>query len=231
MNEIIRKLKNKIIVSCQAASGEPIYENDCIPAIAQSVIEGGAGGLRLAGVKDISKIRKLTNLPIIGITKPDLLPENWKDIVYITPTLEDARNLVKAGADIVAIDGTSRIRPKENLAEILEKVHTVLKSISMVDVATLEEGIACSLLDADIISTTLSGYTSYSLDKDNGEPDYDLLKSLVKTVECPVILEGRIWTPDQVKKAFDLGAYAVVIGSAITRPQLITKRFVEILGK
>jgi len=229
MNKIINKLANRIIVSCQASSGEPLYENNCMPAIAQSVIAGGASGLRLAGVNDINKIRKLTSVPIVGITKPDPLPHNWKDIVYITPTYDDAKNLAEAGADIIALDGTSRKRPKENLAEILEKIHTELNAISMADVSTVEEGIMCRLFGADIISTTLSGYTTHTLDKENGEPDFDLLKTLVKVVDCPIILEGRVWTPDQVKKAFSLGAYAVVIGSAVTRPHLITKRFVQAL--
>lgn len=228
MEKILSRLEKKVIISCQASSGEPLRENNHLIAVIKSVINGGASGLRLAGAEDIKKTREFTDLPIIGITKPDPLPENWKDIAYITPTLEDAREIAKAGADIIAVDGTSRPRPKENLAEILEKIKTELNCISMADISTLEEGLMCRLLKADIISTTLSGYTTHTLDRDNGEPDFELLKNLVKELDCPIILEGRIWTPEQVKKAFDLGAFAVVIGSAITRPQLITKRFISL---
>lgn len=227
MSKVMQKLKGKIIISCQASFGDPIYEDGCILSIIKSVIIGGAGGLRLAGVRDISETKKFSDIPIIGITKPDPLPNNWKEIVYITPTFEDAKKISDAGADIIAIDGTLRPRPKETLSELIEKIHTELDKTVMVDCATLEEGLACEKYGADIISTTLSGYTGETLDKNNGEPDFELLEALVNTVKCPVILEGRIWTVEQAKKAFELGAFAIVIGSAVTRPQLITKRFVE----
>ena len=227
MAKILEKIKNKVIISCQASSGDPIHENDCLLSIVKSVIMGGAFGLRLAGKKDIENTRKISNIPIIGITKPDLLPINWKKTVYITPAFRDAKEISEAGADIIAIDGTSRPRPEENLEELIQKIHSELNKPVMVDCATLEEGLNCEKLGADIISTTLSGYTQETLHKNNGEPDFELLESLVKTVKIPVILEGRIWTVEHVKKAFELGAYAVVIGSAVTRPQLITKRFID----
>jgi len=225
INKVINSIEKRIIVSCQANSSEPFYDLNCLMAMIKSVISGGAGGLRLAGTRDIIEAKKFTDLPVIGITKPDPLPENWKDVVYITPMYEDARKLAEAGADIIAVDGTSRKRSKENLAEILEKIRTDLNSISMVDISTLEEGLMCRLFSANLISTTLSGYTTHTLDRNNGEPDFDLLKNLVRILDCPIILEGRIWTPEQVKIAFNLGAHAVVIGSAITRPKLITERF------
>jgi N-acylglucosamine-6-phosphate 2-epimerase len=231
MNNVIKKLKNKIIISTQASTGDPIYEDDCLISMIKSVIKGGAQGLRLAGAKDISDTKKISDIPIIGITKPDPLPENWKEIVYITPTLEDAQKISDAGADIIAIDGTSRPRPKEDLAELIEKIHSELLKPVMVDCATLEEGINCEKLGADIISTTLSGYTQDTCDKNTEEPDFELLISLVASVKKPVILEGRIWTTEHVQKAFELGAYAVVIGSAVTRPQLITKRFINSVSK
>ncbi|EKE02872.1 MAG: N-acetylmannosamine-6-phosphate 2-epimerase [uncultured bacterium] len=228
MNEIISKIDKKIIVSCQASAGEPFSENNCLMAMVKSVISGGSAGLRLAGANDIKEAKKITSLPIIGITKPDPLPENWKDIVYITVDFDDATSLAKAGADIIALDGTSRHRPKENLAELICRIKTELNCLAMADISTLEEGIMCKLFGVDIISTTLSGYTTYTLDKNNNEPDFELLKNLVKTVDCPIILEGRVWTPEQVKTAFNLGAHAVVIGSAITRPHLITERFIKL---
>jgi N-acylglucosamine-6-phosphate 2-epimerase len=197
----------------------------------KSVIQGGAKGLRLAGTEDIKEAKRYTDIPVIGITKPDPLPKNWKEIVYITITFDEAKAIAQAGADVVAFDGTFRNRPKENLAEIVYRIKAELNCLAMADVSTLEEGLMCGLFGVDLISTTLSGYTSYTLDKNNGEPEFQLLKDLVKLDICPIILEGRIWTPDHVKTAFDLGAHSVVIGSAITRPHLITERFVKIMDK
>jgi len=227
MDKLFDKLDKKIIVSVQASKGEPVYEDNCLISIIKSVISGGASGLRLAGAKSIRETKKFSNIPIIGITKPDPLPDNWKKIVYITPTFNEAEDLAKAGADIIAIDGTSRSRPEESLENLIYKIKKELNKPVMTDISTLEEGIKCAELGADIISTTLSGYTSYTLDKNNDEPDFELLETLVKNLDKPVILEGRIWTPKHVQQAFRLGAFSVVIGSAITRPQIITKRFTD----
>lgn len=229
MNKIINKIEHKVIVSCQASHGEPFFQPEAMAAMIKSVINGGAGGLRLAGKNDIALAKQLTNLPIIGITKPDPLPNNWKEVVYITPDMKSAKSI--NCADIIAIDGTARKRPDENLAELIDKIHLELNKPVMADVSTVEEGVCSALVGADIISTTLSGYTSCTPEKDNGKPDFDLLKELIKVVKVPVILEGRIWSPEEVRIAFNLGAFAVVIGSAVTRPHLITKRFVDITGE
>jgi len=226
INEILQKIEKKIIVSCQATSSEPLYKEECMTAMIRSVIAGGASGLRLAGARDIKNAKAITDIPIIGLTKPDPIPKNWKEVVYITPTVKDVEVLANAGADIIAFDGTSRQRPKENLAQIIDRIHQ-LNKLAMADIATFEEGLMCKLLGADIISTTLSGYTVETENKDKDEPDFELLEKLVKNLDCPIILEGRIWIPEQAKKAFDLGAHSVVIGSSITRPQLITKRFIK----
>lgn len=175
-------------------------------------------------------MQKITDLPIIGITKPDPIPNNFKEIVYITPTCDDVRKIITAGADIIAFDGTSRTRPKENLAEIISFIRSQNK-LAMADVATIEEGIAARLLGADIISTTLSGYTKETQEKDPKKPDFKLLESLKKALNCPIILEGRVWTDEHLKTAFEKGAHCVVIGSAITRPQLITQKFVKAAQK
>lgn len=225
MDNIISLLKNKVIVSVQAMPSEPLYKEECMTAMMQSVVKGGAAALRVAGVRDVINAKKLFKVPVIGITKPEVIPPNWREIVYITPTIKDAKDLIQAGADIVAFDGTSRPRGENNLKQIIKFIK-INKKLAMADVATLAEGINARLLGADIISTTLSGYTLESPETPE-EPDFELLKALVNSVDCPVILEGRIWTPNQVDKAFELGAHSVVIGSAITRPQLITKRFVN----
>lgn len=223
--EVLNHLKNKVIVSVQAMPDEPLYQEQCMNAMMQSVINGGAGALRVAGARDVGNAKKLFDVPVIGLTKPEKLPENWMEVVYITPSVEDEKRLIDAGADVIAFDGTSRPREQSSLVELIEFVKAN-KRLSMADISTLEEGLNCEKLGVDILSTTLSGYTLESK-SDSDEPDFDLLVQLVKNTNLPVILEGRIWEPEQVKKAFELGAHCVVIGSAITRPQLITKRFLE----
>ena len=221
---IIENLRGKIIVSSQAMPDEPFYDEKCMMAMMQSAINGGASGLRVAGARDVKNAKSL-GVPTIGLTKPDKLPENWQSVVYITPSLKEVKELINADADIIAFDGTSRPRPNCTLKDIISEIKQAGK-LSMADISTLEEGINCSLLGADIISTTLAGYTDETISNSDG-PAFELLEQLVKTIDKPVILEGRIWNPKEDEKAFQLGAHCVVIGSAITRPQLITKRFCE----
>ena len=223
--DIIDTLKGKIVVSSQAMPDEPLYEEHCMLAIMQSVVNGGAAALRVAGARDVRNAKKHFQVPVIGLTKPDKLPQNWKEIVYITPGLKEVQSLIDAGADIIAFDGTLRPHDNCSVEEIINLIHKNGK-LAMADISTLEEGISCEKLGADIISTTLAGYTLESGEPTEG-PDYKLLEQLVKILNKPVILEGRIWEPSEVKKAFELGAHCVVIGSAITRPQLIVKRFTE----
>ena len=225
MKSMLNKLKHKVIVSCQALPSEPLYKEECMTAMIKSVLNGGAQGLRVAGVRDVKIAKAISNVPVIGITKPEVIPKNWKEIVYITPTVKDAVDLIQAGADIIAFDGTSRPRPKCTLEEIIKYIK-INRRKAMADISTLEEGINCAKLGVDVLSTTLSGYTTQSPIEGDG-PDFKLLEALVKETDKPVILEGRIWEPEQINKAFELGAHAVVIGSAITRPQLITKRFIN----
>lgn len=223
---IINRLKGKVVVSVQAMPSEPLYLEKCMVAMMKSVIKGGAGGLRVAGARDVKNAKHLFDVPIIGLTKPDIIPSNWQEIVYITPTLKEVIELVEAGADIIAFDGTMRERPNGAKLEELIKYVKINNRVSMADISILEEGINAEKLGANILSTTLSGYTQFSQNRGNG-PDFGLLKQLVDNTNLPVVLEGRIWEPEEVDKAFELGAHCVVIGSAITRPQLITKRFVQ----
>lgn len=222
---ILEKLKNQVIISVQAMPDEPLYDEGCMIAMMQSVINGGAKGLRLAGFRDVKNAKKLFDVPVIGLTKPDKLPNNWKEVVYITPTLNEVDELINAGADIIATDATMRPRLKESLEEIIKYIKSKNK-LAMADISTFEEGLNARKLGFDVISTTLSGYTQNSR-QDLTTPDFELLEKLVKELDCPIILEGRVWEPSEVNKAFELGAYSVVIGSAVTRPQLITKRFCE----
>ena len=226
MNDIMKKLKGVVVVSVQAMPTEPLYLEKCMIAMMKSVVNGGAGALRVAGARDVKNAKQLFNIPVIGLTKPSQIPKNWKEIVYITPTVKDVIELVEAGADIVAFDGTQRPRPNgEKLEDLIRYIH-VNKRLAMADISTVEEGIKAKEAGADILSTTLAGYTMESQSSPSDEPDFELLKQLVEQTNMPVVLEGRIWEPEQVDRAFELGAHCVVIGSAITRPQLITKRFV-----
>ena len=226
MSNVLEKIKRTVIVSVQAMPSEPLYDEKCMAAMMKSTLNGGAGGLRVAGVRDIKNAKKLSSVPVIGITKPDKIPQNYKEIVYITPTIKDVLDVIHAGADIVAFDGTQRIRPhNEKIEDLIRYIH-INKKIAMADISTAEEGLLAQKAGADVLSTTLAGYTLESKSSPQNEPDFKLLEELVNSAKIPVILEGRIWTPEQVDKAFELGAHSVVIGSAITRPQLITKRFV-----
>lgn len=222
---MINRLKGKVVVSVQAMPSEPLYLEKCMVAMMKSVIKGGAGALRVAGARDVRNAKRLFDVPVIGLTKPDVIPSNWQEIVYITPAVKEVIELVEAGADIVAFDGTMRQRPEGAKLEDLIKYIKINKRVSMADISTLEEAQNAEKLGADILSTTLSGYTQFSQNRGDG-PDFELLKELVANTNLPVVLEGRIWEPEEVTKAFELGAHCVVIGSAITRPQLITRRFV-----
>lgn len=226
MNDILNRIKGTVVVSVQAMPNEPLYLEQCMIGMMKSVVNGGAGALRLAGARDVKNAKKLFNLPIIGLTKPNIIPKNYKELVYITPNIKDVIELVEAGADVIATDATQRKRPNnEKLQDLIKYIH-INKRLAMADISTLEEGLNTKELGADIISTTLAGYTLESANSPANEPDFELLKQLVEQTQLPVVLEGRIWEPEQVNKAFELGAHCVVIGSAITRPQLITKRFV-----
>ena len=223
------KLKNKIIISLQAMPDEPLYEENCIIAFAKSLIDlGGVKALRLAGARDIRNIKSLyPDCTIIGITKPDKIPENYKELVYITPNISDCKKIIEAGADIIALDATMRKRPNNETLEDLLKYIKENNKLAMADIATYEEAKNAYELGFDIVSTTLSGYTIETQNKPN-TPDFDLVKKIKENLDIFTILEGKIWEKQEAKKAFEFGADAVVIGSAVTRPQLIAKRFREV---
>jgi len=232
MKNALEKIKNTVVVSLQAMKDEPLYDENCIILLAKTIIDlGGAKVLRLAGERDIRNIKKIyPDVFVIGITKPDEIPSNYKEIVYITPTIDDCKKVIEAGADIVALDATMRKRPNnEKLEDIVEYVKSKNKFV-MADISTFEEAKNAYKLGFDIISTTLSGYTKET-EKLPNIPDFELLKKIKQELNIFTILEGKVWEISDVKKAFELGADAVVVGSAITRPQLITKRFMEAIPK
>lgn len=227
MKDIIDELENKIIVSVQAEGNEPLNSPEHLLALSQAVIAGGASCIRLCGIKNINYIKKRVPVPVIGLTKLEPTPINWLDSVYITASLKDLNDLLKTEIEIVAIDGTNRLRSDNSTLKDQIGLIKEASKIVMCDIATFEDAMYSIDLGADLISTTLSGYTKDTRYKANEGPDFDLLSELIQESEVPIIMEGRIWDPQDVKKAFEIGAHAVVIGSAITKPHMITKRFVS----
>lgn len=208
------KVINKgLIVSCQALDHEPLHSSYIMSRMAVAAEEGGAIGIRANSVKDIVEIKKETELPIIGIIKI-----NYKDLKpYITPTMKEIDDLVKIGVDIIALDATIN-QDEEFLREIFIKYPN---QQFMADISTIEEGLRAGELGFHYVGTTLVGYTEQSKDLDN----FEVLKALIEKCKGKIIAEGNFDTPEKARKALEYGAHAVVVGSAITRPQLITKKF------
>ncbi len=225
--ECLQRLKGKLIVSCQASEGEPLCSPEHIKALALSALNGGAGGLRLEGSQNIELLREATDVPLVGLIKSAHVKESERlHKVYITATFEEAKAVADAGADIIALDATDRPRPEPiTLAEFISRIKNELGKPVWADVSNLSEGHAALAAGADAVSTTMYGYTAETRAPADAGPDMQLLANLCNQLTVPVILEGRVWYPDEVKRAFELGAFAVVVGSAITRPQLITERF------
>ncbi len=222
LNPIFEKFQHGLIVSCQALPEEPLYGSDHMAAMARAAVIGGAVGIRANTPEDIAAIHKEVDLPIIGLYK-QIIPDFD---VYITPTIESALQVSQAGADIIAIDATLRRHPAgKSVADLIKEIQSMTGKPILADIDNVYSGLAAQEAGADAVSTTLSGYTSDSPKSD--EPDFDLIQHLVNNLKIPVIAEGRFWTVEQVNQALDLGAFAVVIGGAITRPQQITRRFVD----
>jgi putative N-acetylmannosamine-6-phosphate epimerase len=229
-SQALQQLRGALIVSCQASEGEPLCAPEHIAALALSAINGGARGLRLEGADNVAFVRRKTQLPIVGLTKSkDVSEEDRFGCVYITPTFEAAQSLVEAGADIVALDATNRARPgRVQASDLIKRIKAELGVPVWADISTFDEGLAAAESGADVVSTTLSGYTSETKSPHSTGPDLKLLGELIARLKpLPVVLEGKVWYPEEVTAAFKAGAYAVVVGSAITRPQHITRRFVD----
>jgi N-acylglucosamine-6-phosphate 2-epimerase len=223
---LLQNLKGKLIVSCQALPGEALYGSDIMCKVAIAAKAGGASGIRANSPEDISAISREVDLPLIGLWKRTY-PDSE---IFITPTLADVDKVIHAGASIVAMDATLRPRPNgETLEEIVKEIKSKSSCLLMADVSTVEEGIHAYNIGFDLVSTTLSGYTPYSQNSD--EPDIALVTKLAKKLPIPVFAEGRIHTLDQAVHLLKCGAFAIVIGSAITRPEIITKRFVDRINR
>jgi N-acylglucosamine-6-phosphate 2-epimerase len=219
---VLERLRGGLVVSCQAPPGDPLHGPGVMAAMARAAVLGGAVGIRANGPGDIRAVRRAVAVPVIGL---------WKEGgegVYITPTLGHARAVAEAGAQVVALDATGRPRPDgSTLPELVAGLKEAHPCLVMADVATLEEGVAAAAAGADLVATTLAGYTPGS--RRLPGPDLELVAELAAHLEVPVVAEGRIGTPEEARAALDAGAWTVVVGGAITRPQLITARFVAAL--
>lgn len=208
-----------LIVSCQALPDEPLYSSFIMGKMALAAKEGGAVGIRANTVADIKAIKSEVDLPIIGIIKQDY--DNM--IPYITPTMKEIDALVEENIHVIALDAT--INQNENfLKEVLNKYPN---QKFMADISTIEEGLRAESLGFQFVGTTLVGYTEQSKNMNN----FEVLSTLIEKCKIPVIAEGNFDTPEKARRALEMGAYSVVVGSAITRPQLITKRFAEEVNK
>ena len=229
LKDIIKKLEKGLIVSIQVTDDKghrdmlnPAQGPAIAAAFAIAVVNGGAKGIRAEGPLDISAIRRVVDVPIIGLYKIDIPGYE----VRITPTFEAAKEIVRAGADIVAIDATNRPRPKGLTAyELIKKIKKELEVPVMADISTFQEGVKAFDAGADLVSTTLSGYTTYTINRP--KPDLELVKQLAEEISVPVIAEGHYTTPELAGKAIELGAYAVVVGAMIVNVRRITEAFVR----
>ena len=209
-----------MVVSCQAGPGNPLDSPAAMALMARAAEAGGAGAIRANGPADIAAIRVVTSLPIIGLHK---LGDPAG--VFITPTYEAAAGVVAAGADLVALDGTLRPRPDgQPLDRQIRRIHDELGVSVLADVDSLDAGLAARDAGADLVATTLSGYTAGPTPTG---PDVELVRRLAARLDCPVVAEGRIRTTEDVRAVCDAGAYAVVVGHAITDPTDITARLVS----
>lgn len=226
-NEILDKIKGGLIVSCQALEDEPLYDSYIMGRMAYAAFEGGAAGIRANTVKDIKEIKKTVDLPIIGIIKR--VYENSE--VYITPTIKEVEELINEGVDIIAVDATNRIRPDgKSFKEFFTKIRTEYpQQLFMADTSCFDEGKLAFELGCDLIGTTMCSYTPYT--KCESIPAYNLIKRYNVELGAKVIAEGGIWYPEQLKEVYENGAFSAVVGTAITRPRDITKRFVNALPK
>lgn len=227
MNERVEALNGKLIVSCQALENEPLHSSFIMGRMALAAKEGGAMGIRANTKEDIKEIKKNVDLPIIGIVK-----RNYEGSgVYITPTMKEIDELMEVAPEIIAVDATGALRPGNlSLDEFFNSIKEKYPDqLLMADCSTVDEAVHADELGFDFIGTTMVGYTEQSKNDKIEANDFEILRMIHSKVKSRIIAEGNINTPEKIKRVIELGAFCVVVGSAITRPQLITKNFVDAL--
>ncbi len=229
MDSKVENLKGKLIVSCQALPDEPLHSSFIMGRMALAAKQGGAVGIRANTREDIKEIRSQVDLPIIGIVKRDYDDSD----IYITPTMKEIEELMEVKPEIIAMDATIATRPGgKNIDEFFKEVKEKYpEQLFMADCSTVDEALHADELGFDFIGTTMVGYTPQSRGDKIEANDFEILRKIVSNVKHKVIAEGNINTPQKARRVVELGAYSVVVGSIITRPQLITKSFVEEMEK
>lgn len=229
MDHLNQSLKGHLIVSCQALPDEPLHSSFIMGRMARAAAEGGAKGIRANTCEDIAEIRKNVDLPIIGIIKRDY-PNSG---VYITPTMKEIDELMTVRPEIIALDATGAVRPDGRTLD--EFYHDIRRKYPeqplMADCSTVEEALHADALGFDFIGTTLVGYTEQSRGDKIEKDDFAIIRAILKQVHHPVIAEGNINTPAKARRVIELGCYSVVVGSIITRPQVITRTFTAEMEK
>ena len=227
MKKNVESIKGKLVVSCQALPHEPLHSSFIMGRMAVAAKEGGARAIRANTKEDIAEIKSLVDLPVIGIVKRD-----YEDsAVYITPTMKEIEELMEVKPEIIALDATGALRPGgKTLKDFFEEVKKAYpEQLFMADCSTVEEALYADELGFDFIGTTMVGYTPQSKNLKIETNDFEIIREILEKAKHPVIAEGNINTPEKVKRVIELGCYSVVVGSIITRPQLITKSFAEVL--
>lgn len=229
MDSKVENLKGKLIVSCQALPDEPLHSSFIMGRMALAAKQGGAAGIRANTKEDIKEIRSQVDLPIIGIVKRDYDDSD----IYITPTMKEIEELMEVKPEIIAMDATiATRRVAKNIDEFFKEVKEKYpEQLFMADCSTVDEALHADELGFDFIGTTMVGYTPQSKGDKIEANDFEILRKIVSNVKHKVIAEGNINTPQKARRVVELGAYSVVVGSIITRPQLITKSFVEEMEK
>lgn len=225
--KLMDQIRGGLIVSCQALEDEPLHSSFIMGRMAYAAALGGAVGIRANSVEDILEIKKTVHLPIIGIIKKD-----YPDCkTRITPTMQEVDALVEVGVEIIAMDATSRPRPDgRTIAQLFPEIRKKYpEQLFMADCATFEDALQAEKLGFDFAGTTLNGYTNET--RQTPPPNFELMAKLAETLSIPVIAEGGIFSPEQLRKAMDQGVLACVVGSAITRPMKITQHYVNALKK
>ncbi|HIW80131.1 MAG TPA: N-acetylmannosamine-6-phosphate 2-epimerase [Candidatus Acetatifactor stercoripullorum] len=227
MDKRVESLRGKLIVSCQALPEEPLHSSYIMGRMAVAAKMGGAAGIRANTKEDIRQIQEETRLPIIGIVKRDYEGSR----VYITPTMKEIEELMEVKPEIIAMDATGALRPGDKSLEVFfqEVKAEYPDQLFMADCSTVEEAVYADRLGFDFIGTTMVGYTPQSAGLRIENNDFEIIRSILAQVKHPVIAEGNINTPQKARRVIDLGCYSVVVGSIITRPQLITKSFADAL--